>query len=96
MGPGHDHYKRHYGRERTALAEGQILAAGSAGRVAGSIEGAWALAGADRKPIVGRVRRRLEQIATLELTLGGRVRGVFDAIAGHGRREASRRDPEAP
>lgn len=92
MGPGHDHYKRHYANTRIGVAEGQAVAANPAGRVAGSIEGAWVLAGSRRTPIVGRVRRRLEQISTLELTLGGRVRGVFDAIAGYGRREATRRD----
>jgi hypothetical protein len=39
---------------------------------------------------VARVRRRLDQIASVELTLNGRLRGLAQAVATQARREATR------
>jgi hypothetical protein len=57
-----------------------------AGRVAGSVEGAWALAGGNGAGPVARLRRRMDIIASTELTMGGRVKGLVEAVAAQGRR----------
>jgi CelD/BcsL family acetyltransferase involved in cellulose biosynthesis len=88
LGPGHDHYKRAYGLGRIQVDDGVAIATGMAGRVASSVETAWAMAGAHGTGPVGRLRRRLDSIASVELTLGGRMRGMVDAVAGQAQRRA--------
>ncbi|MFT4251532.1 MAG: GNAT family N-acetyltransferase [Caulobacter sp.] len=86
LGPGSDHYKYAYGLSRTLLADGAATAASMAGRMAHSVEGVWALAGAQGRGPVARLRRRMDIIASTELTMGGRVKGLVDAVAAQGRR----------
>jgi CelD/BcsL family acetyltransferase involved in cellulose biosynthesis len=86
LGPGHDHYKRPWALTQTPIGEGVALAGSPAGRRAASLEGAWVLAGARRGGAVGRLHRRLDAIASVETTMGGRVRGLIDAVAAQARK----------
>jgi CelD/BcsL family acetyltransferase involved in cellulose biosynthesis len=86
LGPGHEHYKRPYALSTRTIGEGLMAAAGSLGRNAQVAEQAWTLAGAHRSGVVGRLRRRLDAIATTELSLAGRTRGFVGALASSARR----------
>ncbi|MBI1683703.1 GNAT family N-acetyltransferase [Caulobacter hibisci] len=86
LGPGSDHYKHSYGLTQTLIADGAATASSMAGRVAHSVEGVWALAGANGEGPVARLRRRMDIITSTELTMGGRVKGLVDAVASQGRR----------
>ena len=86
LGPGHDHYKAPYALTHRQIGDGTALAAGAAGWRSRLGEGAWRLAGAGCGPIALRVRRRFETISDVELTLGGRVRGLANAVASKARR----------
>lgn len=88
LGPGHDHYKRAYALSQIQIGDGVATAASMAGRVASSVNGAWALAGGAGAGPVGRLRRRMDAIASVELTMGGRVRGFVEAIASQAQRRA--------
>jgi CelD/BcsL family acetyltransferase involved in cellulose biosynthesis len=88
LGPSHDHYKRHYAMPAAEVGEGLAAAASPAGRMAGGMESAWTLAGARRAGPVGRLRRRLDVIATTELTAAGRMRGFVEAVAAQGKRRS--------
>ncbi|HEY9218579.1 MAG TPA: cellulose biosynthesis protein CelD, partial [Phenylobacterium sp.] len=44
-------------------------------------EQVWRLLGAQGDSLPGRLRRRLDTIATLELSFGGRAKGLAGAIA---------------
>jgi CelD/BcsL family acetyltransferase involved in cellulose biosynthesis len=81
LGPGHDHYKRPYALTTKMIGEGMMAAAGPRGRAAGASEKVWTLAGAHGAGPVGRLRRRLDMIATTELSLAGRAKGLAGAIA---------------
>lgn len=81
LGPGHDHYKRPYAFTTQTIGEGMMAAAGPRGRGAVAAERAWTLAGAHGAGPVGRLRRRLDIIATSELSLAGRARGLASAVA---------------
>ena len=81
LGPGHDHYKRPYALKTKQIGEGLMAAAGPRGRAADASERAWTLAGAHRNGPVGRLRRRLDMIATTELSFSGRAKGLAGAIA---------------
>jgi len=87
LGPSHDHYKRSYALSQTAALDGVATAPSVGGLMASSVEGAWTLAGSRRAGLVGRLRRRMDAIASVELTVGGRVRGLVDAVAGQSRRQ---------
>ncbi len=89
LGPGHDHYKAPYALQRRVVGEGTLIAAGPSGWRVRLGEGAWRMAGASGGPLVGRVRRRFETISDVELTLGGRVRGMATAVATKGRRSGA-------
>jgi CelD/BcsL family acetyltransferase involved in cellulose biosynthesis len=92
LSPGYAHYKAPFATRTVAVREGLATAAGRAGAAARSVNAAWALAG--RSQAVSRLRRRLDQINAVEVSTGGRVRGVVEAIAGYGRR-SSNREPRA-
>ena len=92
LGPGHDHYKRSYAFSAVTIGEGAAKASSIAGRMAMSVESAWSLAGAHRTGPVGQLRRRMEAIASTELTMGGRVRDFVAAVAA----KAQRRHGETP
>jgi len=89
LGPGHDHYKAPYALQRRTINEGTLTAAGPSGWRVRLGDGAWRMAGASGGPLVGRVRRRFETISDVELTLGGRVRGMAAAVASKGRRSGA-------
>lgn len=95
LGPGADHWKRMFASETVALSSGLATASTVGGRLAGASEGIWALPPLRQAGLARRLRNRLDQIAAMELTLGGRVRGVLDAAAGLDRRDATRRSPDA-
>lgn len=85
LAAGHDHYKTPFTSHTTVLREGALrLAPGLEGRAWRLAENALGAAGA------GRLRRRMDQIASVELTLSGRVKGLVQAVAGRSRREESR------
>lgn len=84
LGPGHDHWKRMFASEAVATVAGAVVAASPGGRPPSPFEAVWSL------PSAGRLRRRLDQIAVTELTLGGRVHGLVRAVATYDRRLAAR------
>jgi CelD/BcsL family acetyltransferase involved in cellulose biosynthesis len=86
LGPGHDHYKRAYGLNTVTIGEGAATAASIGGRVAHSMESVWSLAGAHGAGPVGQLRRRMDAIASTELTMGGRVRDFVEAVASRAHR----------
>lgn len=86
LGPGHDHYKGAYALSQVQIGDGTATASTMAGRVAHSLDGVLALAGSHGAGPVGRLSRRMEAIASVELTLGGRVRGLVDAFANQAQR----------
>jgi CelD/BcsL family acetyltransferase involved in cellulose biosynthesis len=86
LGPGHDHYKGAYALSQVQIGEGTATAATMAGRVAHSLDGVMALAGSRGAGPVGRLSRRMEAIASVELTMGGRMRGLVDAFANQAQR----------
>jgi CelD/BcsL family acetyltransferase involved in cellulose biosynthesis len=88
LGPGHDHYKGAYALSQVQIGDGTATASGMAGRMASSLDGVWALAGGGGAGPVGRLRRRMEAIASVELTMGGRVRGFVHAVANQAQRRA--------
>jgi len=92
LGPGHDHYKRPYALTQVEIGEGLATAASPGGRGARLREAAWSAAGAHRGGIAGSLRRRLDLIATVELSLHRRALGFAQAVADQGVR---RRAPAA-
>ena len=88
LGPGHDHYKSAYALSQIQIGDGTATASSMAGRMASSLDGVWTLAGGAGAGPVGRLRRRMEAIASVELTMGGRMRGLVHAVAGQMHRHA--------
>lgn len=86
LGPGHDHYKGAYALSQVQIGDGTATAATMAGRVASSLDDVLALAGSRGAGPLGRLTRRMDAIASVELTLGGRVRGLVDAFANQAQR----------
>lgn len=86
LGPGHDHYKRAYGLKTVQIGEGAATASSMGGRMAHSVESVWSLAGARGAGPVGQLRRRMDIIASTELTMSGRVRGLVEAVAARAQR----------
>ncbi|MBO9544356.1 GNAT family N-acetyltransferase [Caulobacter sp.] len=92
LGPGHDHYKRSYALKSVVIGEGAATASSIGGRVASSMESVWNMAGAHGAGPVGQLRRRMDAIASSELTMSGRVRDFVEAVAS----KAQRRGGEHP
>ena len=86
LGPGHDHYKRSYGLSTIAIGEGAATASTIGGRMAHSLESVWSLAGAHGAGPVGQLRRRMDAIASTELSMTGRVRDFVEAVASRAHR----------
>jgi CelD/BcsL family acetyltransferase involved in cellulose biosynthesis len=86
LGPGHDHYKRAYGLNTVTIGEGAVTASSIGGRIAHSMESVWTLAGAHGAGPVGQLRRRMDVIASTELTMTGRVRDFVEAVASRAHR----------
>ncbi len=95
LGPGFDHWKRMFAQSALPVNAGLATAQSPAGRLASSCDKVWSLPPLSRIEAAGRLRRRLDQIAVTELTLGGRVHGVVNAIAGYERRMNTRTDGRA-
>lgn len=92
LGLGHDHYKKPYALSMRPVTSGLATAAGSVGQAAKVSERAWQMAGAEGKGLVGRLRRRMDLIATVELSLAGRARGFAEAISTGGRKASAAAD----
>lgn len=86
LGPGHDHYKGAYALSQVQIGDGTATASTMAGRMAHSLDGVMALAGSRGAGPVGRLTRRMDAISSVELTLGGRMRGLVDAFANQAQR----------
>lgn len=80
LGPGHDHYKAPFALTQRTLLSGCATAAGRLGRSARTTERVLDLLGANRDGLSARLRRRLDNIAVLELTFDGRARALAGAI----------------
>lgn len=89
LGPGHEHYKRPYCLTTRRIADGLATAASPAGRAAAASERAWAWAGAHKGGAVERLRRRLDAIATVELSFQDRARSLASALAAKARRSGA-------
>jgi len=86
LGPGHDHYKGAYALNQVQIGDGTATASTMAGRMAHSLDGVMIRAGSKGQGPVGRLTRRMESISSVELTLGGRMRGLVDAFANQAQR----------
>lgn len=89
MGRGHDHYKAPFASQVRQAYEGLAVSRSLAGLAASSLERAWEIAGRDSAAM--KLHRRLDQIAAVELSMGGRVQGVVGALTGYGRRNAHKK-----
>jgi CelD/BcsL family acetyltransferase involved in cellulose biosynthesis len=82
LGPGGSHWKQMFSLDALPVRTGLVLAAGAQARLYD-----WP---SHKVETIGRLRRRLDQIAATELTLAGRTRGVLSALANYERRNAAR------
>ena len=82
LGPGHDHYKRPFANVERAIDARLVIADNASGRRAGGREGLWSLGALGRSGAIDKVRRRLDHIAAVDPSVGGRVLGLMEAFAG--------------
>jgi len=94
LGPGSDHWKRLFTADAVKVATGLITAPTLGGRLARAGDRLWTTTPLNRIGLAGRVRNRLDQIATIETAWSGRAQGVLAMAAALERRTASRR-PQA-
>ena len=94
LGAGSDHWKKMFTDNAVEVGAGLVTASSLGGRLAGASDQVWDVSALGRSAFGQRMRNRLDQIAAMELTVGGRIRGVVDAVTGLERRSASRR-PDA-
>ena len=87
LGPGEDHWKSQFTNDNGEVGAGLAVAPNFAGALARSSDQFWALPPLRDAALVGRVRNRLDQIAALELTLGGRMQGAAYALTTQRRRQ---------
>jgi CelD/BcsL family acetyltransferase involved in cellulose biosynthesis len=80
LGASNDHWKRMFTSGGVSIGSGLATRPSFAGQIAKAGDRVW------RAPPIGRLRDRLDQIASLELTLGGRLQGAARAVAARGRR----------
>jgi CelD/BcsL family acetyltransferase involved in cellulose biosynthesis len=85
FGTGEAAYKDCYANRSLAVLDGFTAAASSLGRSRAAADAAWRLLEDERLGRVAslavRTRRRLRQIASAELTLGGKAAGAAAALA---------------
>ena len=74
LGPSNDHWKRMFANSGVWIGSGLATRSSLAGQIAKAGDQVW------RAPLIGRLRGRLDQIASLELTLGGRLQGAAHAL----------------
>jgi CelD/BcsL family acetyltransferase involved in cellulose biosynthesis len=82
LGPGHDHYKRPFANVERVIGARLVLADSASGRRAGGRDGLWNVGALGRSGAVDKVRRRLDHIAAVDPSMGGRVWGLVEAVAG--------------
>jgi CelD/BcsL family acetyltransferase involved in cellulose biosynthesis len=82
LGHGHDHYKRPFAPRPFPVGEGLASATTAGGAVARLREGTWNLPVLARVQAAGRLKRRLDHIASVELSPAGRLRGLVEAFNG--------------
>jgi CelD/BcsL family acetyltransferase involved in cellulose biosynthesis len=87
LGPGEDHWKSQFTNDNEEVGAGLAVAPNFAGALARSSDQFWAIPPLRDAALVGRVRNRLDQIAALELTLGGRMQGAAYALTTQRRRQ---------
>ena len=87
LGPGEDHWKQQFTNGGEVIGLGLAVAPNFAGALARSSDRFWALPPLRDAALVGRLRNRMDQIAALELTLGGRVQGAAYALTTQRRRQ---------
>jgi len=83
LGASNDHWKQMFASDQVEIGSGLATAPSLGGRIARSCDHLW------RTPGAGRLRRRLDQINAVELTLSGRLQGAahaMNALRGSGRR----------
>lgn len=79
LGPGHDHYKKPFASTEREVGVGPTVVDGAVGVLPRAKEGVWQVGGLDRVGAVGRIRRRLDHIAAVDPSAGGRARGLLEA-----------------
>lgn len=79
LGPGHDHYKKPFASTEREVGVGLTIVPGAVGALPRVREGVWSLGGLDRVGAVGQIRRRLDHIAAVDPSAGGRARGLLEA-----------------
>src|SRR5579872_388029 len=87
LGAGEDHWKQQFTSAGAWIGAGLAAAPTFAGALARSSERFWMLPPLRAAPVLRRVRNRLDQIAALELTLGGRIEGAAHALTTQRRRQ---------
>ncbi|HZK99399.1 MAG TPA: GNAT family N-acetyltransferase [Caulobacteraceae bacterium] len=91
LGPGFAHWKSLFAEGGVSVGAGLATTPTLGGRVAGTVDDLWALPAVSAIPAVGRLRRRMDQIALTRLTLGGRIQSLMEAFGAYDRRVATRR-----
>ena len=86
LGPSESHWKQQLTADGAWIGTGLATAPNVAGALARSADRFWSLPPVRSRPMLGRVRNRLDHIAALELTLGGRVQGAALALGAQRRR----------
>lgn len=86
LGVGHDHYKRPFTTTVKLVTSGLQSAPGSAGVMSRAGERAWRVGALGRSPVIDKVRRRLDHIASTDPSIKGRVHGLMEAVAATRRR----------
>lgn len=81
LGPGHDHYKRGFASTTRSIGSGMVSVVETPGYLGPAGERPWAMVGRGRSAAaVDRVRRRLDHIAVVDPSVGGRMRGLVEAV----------------
>lgn len=87
LGVGHDHYKRPFSASIRRVGAGLQPAADGQGAFRRAADQAWRIGPLGRSGAVGKVRRRLDHIATIDPSIAGRMLGLVEAA------KATRRRP---
>jgi CelD/BcsL family acetyltransferase involved in cellulose biosynthesis len=95
LGAGSDHWKRLFTSDVVQVATGLVAAPTLSGRLALAGDRLWTTPPLNRIGLAGRMRNRLDQIATIETAWSGRARGVLAMASALERRAASRRSTSA-
>jgi len=78
LGPSNDHWKQMFTSGGVSIGSGLATRSSLSGQIARAGDQVW------RAPLIGGLRARLDQIASLELTLGGRLQGAAHAVIAKG------------